>query len=103
MTADNYADTEANFVCDRYIRTGFPMPTRVRATITATDSLDRQTAPHARSCKAEPPSEGKVLANVMKERQNTVHEALADAVDEAKAVYERMKVRVCLVCGWIDR
>lgn len=97
MTADNYADTEANFVCDRYIRTDFSHA----CTCACNHHRDRlpyqQTAPHARSCKAEPPSEGKVLANVMKERQNTVHEVLTEAVDEAKAAYERMKVRVCLV------
>ena len=48
---------------------------------------------HACSCKEEPPSEGKVMANILKERQYAVHEALASAVNEAKATYENMKVR----------
>lgn len=33
------------------------------------------------------------MANILKERQYAVHEALAGAVNEAKATYEKMKVR----------
>lgn len=89
MTADNYADTEANFVCDAYV------PTYPCNHCEQRPKTDNRTSTIAqRSCKAEPPSEGEVLANIVKERQNTVHEALAAAVDEATATYERMKVRV---------
>lgn len=67
---------------------------------------------HHDSCKAEPPSEATVMANVLKERQYAVHEALERAVGEAKETYERMKVRLivwCMLWGvrsipqWIDR